>query len=86
MTAATLAAAVATLADAFDAYTLHDVGPALSCHEADALADVFTAAGLEDAAERVRDFHALGDSEEEGDDPDHVERAQTARERQGLAA
>ena len=47
----------------WDAYTLNDLGPALTCAEAEALCDLYAAHGLHDKADALRAGHAAGDDE-----------------------
>lgn len=71
-----IAMAVAELAGTLDGHVACDVGPSLSCREADALASVFLAAGLEASALSWIEGHAAwsqseercGETHEHGDD------------------
>lgn len=49
--------------DAFDGYCAYDVGTALNCGEADALADLLAALGAPNLADTWIDAHAQGDDE-----------------------
>jgi hypothetical protein len=71
--AARLAEVAATLTD-FGPDTWSDIGPHLTCTEANAIAHVLNLLDLDVAAEALRDGHALGD-DDETDDPNHTERA-----------
>ncbi|MBO2461568.1 hypothetical protein [Actinomadura violacea] len=44
-----------------DGYLAHDIGTSLACTEAESLAELLTAAGLEDEAKNLIDWHADGD-------------------------
>jgi len=86
ITLQSVTASISRLDDALDAHTLYDVAGSFSCHQAEAIADVFRAVGFDSAAERVLDFHSLTDDAIEGDLSPHVERSKTAAVRQGLVA
>ena len=62
-----LHAAATTLAEVLsDPMTAGDAGPAFTCNEAEAIAEVMRAVGLDEAAEAWIAGHAAGD--DEGDD------------------
>jgi hypothetical protein len=48
-----------------DSFLAHDVGPKLTCIEAEALASLFTSFGRADVAERWIEGHAEGDDDED---------------------
>lgn len=70
-------AAAEELAETFQTYTCTDIGPALTCSEADALASLFRAVGAlsvslgetdtSDLAGALMDAHKSDDDEEEAD-------------------
>jgi len=59
-----------------DGMLLDDIGPHLTCDNANSLAELFRAYGDEDTAAYVIKAHAWGDEEGEGDgdgdDPEHL--------------
>lgn len=59
--AARLASAVADVERHLNASTWHDVGGSFTCAEAEALAELLTAAGATEAAEHLRTGHAAQD-------------------------
>lgn len=56
-------AALAEFLSVFNGYTLHDIGPALNCGEADALGSLLSAFGHPGAARVLYDGHARDDDE-----------------------
>lgn len=52
-------------------YAAADIGSSLTCHEADALATIFTLCGNRPAAQALMDTHAATDTEE-GDQHLHL--------------
>ena len=53
--------ALSNLLDVWDEYTVADLGPHLTCAEADALADLFRVIGAPNMAEALIEGHAYGD-------------------------
>lgn len=56
-----------------DAFLCQDIGPALTCAEAEAFADLLKAFDHADAAKALLDGHCMED-EEGSDIPEHLER------------
>lgn len=56
-----LSTALDTFLEVFSAWTLGDLGPHLTCTEADALANLLNAAGRPDLAEALSEGHAAED-------------------------
>lgn len=69
------AAALTYFLDTFDGHTAYDVGPHLTCREADAMADFLRAYGQPDTADALIEGHAAedeeGDAHYEEDDADN---------------
>jgi hypothetical protein len=57
--------ALSVLLSSWDYYTAHDIGSHLTCHEAEALADLFAAHERHDLADALREGHV--DSDDGGD-------------------
>ena len=62
--------AIEAVLSTLDGYTLHDIGPHLTCTEAEVLCEFFAAHGQHAQADALRKGHVYGD--DDVDDDDHT--------------
>lgn len=67
-----------SLSNGLDAHAYYDIGPHLTCSEANSLAHALNMLDLDDEATSLLDGHSLAD-EDDTDDPDHIARAVALR-------
>jgi hypothetical protein len=61
ITDASKAVALTAFLDTFSSYTLYDLGPAMTCTEAEVLAELFVEHGRHDQADTIREGHISQD-------------------------